>query len=233
MESFAVRFVEFASIPGVDGAAAQMMLLVDESGTRRMFVNEMRGPLYTVSYDGRTVRHYPDIKATNWGMSVESSGEDQGFQGFAIHPQFGEPGAPGLRQAPCWTDTGNAARVTNFTPGGGGHTHDTILLERTEASPAVPPPIRAALRANCRFRAAVANHSEGHISFNPRGSPGYGEFGLRYVGVAGSGGWSSRQHPERHDEMATSRRSTDARGIGCAPATSQPQGTEKAVYRRR
>ena len=50
-----VGFVEFVSIPDVGGESARMMLLVDEPGTRRMFVNEMRGPLFTVSYDGRTV----------------------------------------------------------------------------------------------------------------------------------------------------------------------------------
>ena len=37
-----VDFVEFASIPDMDGQAARVMLLVDEPGTRRMFVNDMR-----------------------------------------------------------------------------------------------------------------------------------------------------------------------------------------------
>ena len=50
-----VDFVEFASIPDIDGAPARMMRLVDEPGTGRIFVNDMRGPLYAVSYDGRTV----------------------------------------------------------------------------------------------------------------------------------------------------------------------------------
>ena len=48
-----VNIAEFASIPDVDGQPARMMLLVDEPGTRRLFVNDMRGLLYTVSYDGR------------------------------------------------------------------------------------------------------------------------------------------------------------------------------------
>ena len=61
-----VNVAEFASIPDVDGVAARMMLLVDEPGTRRLFVNDMRGPLYSVSYDGthrdplpRHQRHAP------------------------------------------------------------------------------------------------------------------------------------------------------------------------------
>ena len=40
---------EFASLPDTNGAAARMMLLVDEPGTRRLFVNDMVGPLYSVS----------------------------------------------------------------------------------------------------------------------------------------------------------------------------------------
>ena len=45
-----VSFVEFASIPDIAGVAARMMLLVDEPGSRRMFVNDMRGPLYSVTH---------------------------------------------------------------------------------------------------------------------------------------------------------------------------------------
>jgi hypothetical protein len=44
-----VNIAEFASIPDMDGEPARMMLLVNEPGTRRLFVNDMRGPLYNVS----------------------------------------------------------------------------------------------------------------------------------------------------------------------------------------
>jgi glucose/arabinose dehydrogenase len=45
-----VNVREFASLPDIDGVAARMMLLVDEPGTQRLFVNDMRGPLYSVSF---------------------------------------------------------------------------------------------------------------------------------------------------------------------------------------
>ena len=67
-----VSFVEFATVPDIGGEAARMMLLVDEPGTGRMFVSDMRGPLYSVSYDGRTVSQYLDINAEHWGVNVES-----------------------------------------------------------------------------------------------------------------------------------------------------------------
>ncbi|SVE53374.1 uncharacterized protein METZ01_LOCUS506228, partial [marine metagenome] len=48
-----VDFTEFASVPDIDGQPARMMLLSDEPGTGRLFVNDMRGPLYSIDYDGQ------------------------------------------------------------------------------------------------------------------------------------------------------------------------------------
>ena len=74
-----VNVAEFASLPAINGEAARMMLLRDEPGTRRLFVNDMRGPLYTVSYDGTTVTTYLDINAPNWGVSVHAGRADLRF----------------------------------------------------------------------------------------------------------------------------------------------------------
>jgi hypothetical protein len=65
-----VNFAEFASIPDLDGVAARMMNLVDERGSRRIFVNDMRGPLYSVSYDGKTVALYVNINDPKWASVV-------------------------------------------------------------------------------------------------------------------------------------------------------------------
>ena len=83
-----VSFREFAAIPDMDGVAPRMMVLVDEPGSRRLFVNDMRGPLYGVSYDGRTARQYVDVNAPSWGVVVQSGGRERGVQSFAFHPQF-------------------------------------------------------------------------------------------------------------------------------------------------
>ena len=79
-----VDFVEFASIPDLDGEAARVMMLIDEPGTRRMFVNDMRGPVYSVSYDGQSVSQYIDVNADKWGVSIQSSGRERGMQSFAL-----------------------------------------------------------------------------------------------------------------------------------------------------
>ena len=58
-----VSFREFAVVPDMDGLAPRMMAMVNEPGTRRLFVNDMRGPIYGISYDGKSVRQYVDVNA--------------------------------------------------------------------------------------------------------------------------------------------------------------------------
>src|SRR5262245_9504713 len=56
-----VGIQDFAQLPDIEGVAARMMLLAQEPGTRNLFVNDMRGPLYRVSPDGRNVTLYVNI----------------------------------------------------------------------------------------------------------------------------------------------------------------------------
>jgi len=182
-----VSFVEFASIPDIAGVAARMMLLVDEPGTRRMFVNDMRGPLYSVSYDGKTVTQYLDLSAPTWGLSVQSTGRERGFQSFAFHPQFNRSGTRGLGRFYTITDTSNTAPTPDFTPGGGNNTHDTILLEWTAKNPAAATYDGGPPRELLRFEQPFANHNAGQLGFNPLAVPGDTDFGLLYMGFADGG----------------------------------------------
>ncbi len=94
-----MNFVEFATLPDLGGPMpARPMLLVDEPGTRRLFVNDMRGPLYTIPREGKTVALYLDINDPKWGVNVNSQGNERGFQSFAFHPQFSRAGYARLRQ---------------------------------------------------------------------------------------------------------------------------------------
>jgi len=187
----AVNFVEFATIPDVAGTAARMMLMVDEPGTRRFFVNDMRGPLYSVSYDGKSVNLYLDVNAPNWGVNVNSGGRERGVQSFAFHPQFSQAGAPGFGKFYTWLDTANMDPEPDFTAAGAlKPTHDTVLLEWTAKTPAAQAYDGAAPREILRLEQPFANHNAGDLKFNPTAAPGSADFGLLYVGVAdgGSGG---------------------------------------------
>jgi hypothetical protein len=163
---------EFASLPDVGGEAVRMMLLVDEPGTGRLFVNGMRGPIYTVSYDGAEVGLYLDINEARWGVAVEASGRERGFQSFAFHPEFGRPGPPGYGRFYTWTDTSNNQVPADFLPHGGSNTHHTVLLEWTARTPSAETYDGGPPRELMRFEQPFGNHNAGHIAFNRFSSPG-------------------------------------------------------------
>ena len=185
-----VGAVEFAALPDVDGQAARMMRLVDEPGTGRLFVNDMRGIVYTVSYDGRTVTPYLDLTATRWALQIQASGRERGFQSFALHPQFGEAGAPGYGKLYAYTDSNNTAPAADFVSGGGSDAHDTLLLEWTAEDPASTVFDGGPPRELLRVEQPFGNHNGGQLGFNPLAAPGDPDFGLLYIGSAdgGSGG---------------------------------------------
>jgi glucose/sorbosone dehydrogenase len=185
-----VSFREFASLPDIGGTAARAMLLVDEPGTRRLFVNDMRGPLYSVSYDGKAVKPYVDINGASGGVSVQSGGRERGVQSFAFHPQFGRTGTRGYGKFYTLTDTSNTAPTPDFRPAGGTRTHDTVLLEWTAKNPAAETYDGGAPRELIRWEQPFANHNGGMITFNPLAGPNAADFGLLYIGFAdgGSGG---------------------------------------------
>jgi glucose/arabinose dehydrogenase len=181
---------EFASVPDVDGVAARMMNLVNEPGTRRLFVNDMRGPLYGVSDDGKAVALYLDINAPVWRVSVQSMGRERGFQNFAFHPQFGQPGTRGFGKFYTYTDSSNQGPAADFTTTNPATTHDTVMLEWTAKTPTAATYDGGPPRELFRLRQPFANHNGGHVAFDPLAAPGSPEFGLLYIGVAdgGSGG---------------------------------------------
>lgn len=187
-----VSYREFATLPDIPGEteAPRPMLLADEPGTRRLFVNDMRGPLYSVSYDGKTVTTYVDLNAAQWKTPVQYKGGERGFQSFAFHPDFNRRGRPSYGKFYTYTDTSDMGPDADFKPTGKGHTHDTVLLEWTAKSPAAPRYDGEAPRELMRFAQPFGNHNGGHIVFNPLASSRDSDFGLLYIGAAdgGSGG---------------------------------------------
>jgi glucose/arabinose dehydrogenase len=185
-----VNVREFAAVPDIDGQAARMMLLVHEPGSNRIFVNDMRGPLYSVGTDGRNLSLYLDINEPRWNVGVQAQGRERGFQSFAFHPQFAQRGTPGFGKFYTYTDTNNNQAAADYRPGGGNNSHHTVLLEWTAVDPAAARFDGGPPREVIRFEQPYPNHNAGHIAFRPGVRPGEPEFGLLYVGVAdgGSGG---------------------------------------------
>jgi hypothetical protein len=185
-----VKFAEFATIPDSGTAAPRVMQMVNEAATKRLFVLDMTGPLYAVSYDGKTVTRYLDINAPDWKVSVQSMNNERGVHGVAFHPQFNQRGAAGFGKFYTVTDTSNTTVAADFKPSGGNHTHDTILLEWTARNPAASTYDGGAPRELIRWEQPFPNHNAGDLEFNPLAKQGDADYGLLYIGFAdgGSGG---------------------------------------------
>ena len=185
-----VTLREFASLPDIAGVAARMMTLVEEPTSRRLFVSDMRGPLYALSADGKTVTPYLDISDPKWGVAVQSQGRERGMQSFVLHPQFAQAGTPGFGKLYTYTDSSNQTPAPDFTTPNEKSTHDTVLFEWTTKTPSAATYDGEAPRELIRLRQPFANHNGGMIAFNPTARPGAADFGLLYVGIGdgGSGG---------------------------------------------
>ena len=186
-----VNVREFATLPDIDGVAARMMNLEDEPGTRRLFVSDMRGQLYSVSYDGATVRLYVDTNDPKWGAPVQSQGRERGFQSFAFHPQFAQAGAPGFGKFFTYSDTSNMAPAPRFHFAG-RKAHPRYRAPRVDGQDAeCRDATMAQRRANCSgFGSRSPTTTPAICHFIRSRKPGSPEFGLLYIGVAdgGSGG---------------------------------------------
>ena len=185
-----VDFVELATIPDFEGSAPRMMLLIDEPDTDRMFLADMWGVLYSISYDGQTVEEYLDLTDSRWDFEVQSRGQERGLQSFAFHPDFGDEGSPGYGKFYTYVDVVETSPPADFTPPGGQDSHDTVLLEWTAESADAATYDGGPPREVMRFEQPFGNHNAGHLAFNPLASPGDDDYGILYMGVAdgGSGG---------------------------------------------
>lgn len=186
-----VTLREFASLPDIDSVtAARAMTLVEEPTSGRLFVSDMRGLLYAVSSDGRTVAPFLDVRDPQWGVAVQSRGRERGLQSFTLHPQFAQAGTAGFGKFYTFIDISSQEPTPDFRTSRDSTTHDTVLLEWSALTPGGAGYDGAAPREMLRFRQPFANHNGGATAFNPTARPGAADFGLLYVSIAdgGSGG---------------------------------------------
>jgi glucose/arabinose dehydrogenase len=193
-DAITLNVVDFAVIPDVatptGSTAPRMMVMVDEPGTRRFFVNEMRGAIHTVSYDGKTVTPYVNINDSTWGVFVRSQSREQGFQNMAFHPQFAQQGTPGYGKFYTWANSTTTTVPADFLPSGGANNSHMVLHEWTAKNAAAAAYDGAAPREVLRVQWPYGNHNGGALAFNPLARPGTPDFGLLYMVLAdgGSGG---------------------------------------------
>ena len=152
-----------------------MMTLVEEPTTRRLFVSEMRGVLYVLSPDGRTVTPYLNLLDAKWSVPVQSQGRERGLQSFVLHPQFAQAGTPGFGKFYTYADTSNQAPPADFTTPNAGTTHDTVLHEWTAKTPGASTYDGGMPREMIRLRQPFANHNGGAVTFNSTAASGHSQ----------------------------------------------------------
>ena len=100
-----------------DGNAARPMLMSYEPGTRRLFVNDMHGALYSVSTrrkDGDAVSGPSAIRAGTSRCSSRIS--SAGSRASRFIPQFNQRGARGYGKIYTYTDTTQRDADADWTP---------------------------------------------------------------------------------------------------------------------
>lgn len=190
-----VAIEEFARLPdtgsGQNAPARANLLTTDPLG--RLFVNDQRGQLYTVSGNGSVVTEYLDLNDQGAGFVVSTS--EAGFQSFAFHPDFGNAQSAGFGKLYTIHSTSNdaTANVDFVSNAGSGisNPHQTVLLEWTAADPTADTYTAATgggPRELMRFQQPYGNHNAGLISFNVFDSGNDRNNLYIAIGDGGSGG---------------------------------------------
>ena len=184
-----VDLATFATLPTSGGGQPARVNVLRSAPDGRIFVNDQRGALYTVSADG-AVTLYLDL--AQYVPLLFDNGE-RGFQSFAFHPDFDVAGAAGYGRFYTMGSQSDTTATATFTPGvaGAGHDHDEVLLEWTVADPSAatftPADAAHPFRQVLRIARPASNHNGGYLSFNPTAAGG-ADRGNLYLGMGDSGG---------------------------------------------
>jgi glucose/arabinose dehydrogenase len=144
-------------------------------GSGRLFVNDLRGPLYVI--DAGVVLTYLDMQSLRPAMNA-GPGIGSGFGSFAFHPEFASNGlfytvhteTPGIV-------TPNFVAAVSTTV-----EQHTIVTEWAATDPAANA-FAGSARELIRIAALGHDHSLGEVTFNPGAQPGEDDYGLLYIGA--------------------------------------------------
>ncbi len=219
----------FARLPNSGSNAPARMNVLRSAPDGRIFVNDERGPMYLVSADGATVTPYLNVASF---LPLLSDNGERGFQSFAFHPDFNNPGTAGYGKFYTVTSQTNTTVPATFVPGvaGAGHDHDEVLHEWTVANPAadtfIPADPARPFREVLRIARPNGNHDGGYISFNPTAGNGP-DRGNLYYGMGDSGGGGD---PLKLAQMPGNAYGAILRINPLMPAANDPQRSANGQY---
>ena len=186
-----VGIEEFATIPDSRNRQPPRLSVLTTDPTGRLFVNDQRGPLYTINETGDTVTEYLDIRDFR-DLRITSTSE-AGFQSFAFHPDFANEGSAGFGKLYTIHSSNDRSLEPDFDPGGSSSFHTLLLEWQTDTPSATTFTARdeaAPFREIMRLDQPFGNHNAGLISFNYTADAADSDYGNLYVAIGdgGSGG---------------------------------------------
>jgi hypothetical protein len=167
---------DLVQVPATSGSAplARINMLHEApDGSGRLFVNDLRGPLYVI--DGGTLLTYMDMAAER--PLKTSPGFATGFVSFAFHPEFT---VNGLFYTVHTEEVG--LTPPNLGPAiPSAFVQHSILTEWNATDPAANN-FNGTSRELMRIASTYRFHNLGEVAFNPNAQPGNADYGLLYIG---------------------------------------------------
>ena len=187
-----VYIEDFATVPDSRNRQPPRLSVLTTDPLGRLFVNDQRGPLYTIDSTGGHVNEYLDLRDFRTELRLISTSE-AGFQSFAFHPDFANEGTEGFGRLYTIHSSGNTSTAPDFDPGGNTSFHTRLLEWRTDSpgSPTfIPADAENPFRDIMRIKQPFGNHNAGLIAFNSTATEAEADYGNLYVGIGdgGSGG---------------------------------------------
>ncbi len=164
----------------------------DASG--RLFVNDLRGPLYAI--DGETLYTYLDLATLRPALKT-SPGLASGFVSFAFHPGFASNG----HFYTVHTEFVGATPPTHGPAVATTIVHHSILTEWTATTPAANS-FSGTSRELMRIAAPHHFHNMGEIAFDPAPQLSDPDYGWLYIGN-GDYGSVANGEPEQLQRLDT------------------------------
>ncbi|MEX0331199.1 MAG: sorbosone dehydrogenase family protein [Puniceicoccaceae bacterium] len=183
LSSLVMEVSEIAVVPDSTPGVVPRCTVMTEDPMGRLFVNDLRGPLFHVDEDSGSVTEYLDLRDY---PELDLNAGFHGLQSFAFHPDFHKSGKPGFGRFYTLFSSNATEPDPDFTSGEGTSFH-TLLLEWRTDSPAdltfvaanLANPYREVLRIN----QPLGGHVGGLIAFNCSVSSGHPDRGNLYIAL--------------------------------------------------
>ncbi|NEQ26522.1 MAG: hypothetical protein F6K28_47335 [Microcoleus sp. SIO2G3] len=182
------EIVKISDSGGQENPSARLNLVTHAGdGSRRLFVNDMRGKLYVIIDRKATV--YMDVKRLVGKGFHDQSGQ-QGFSYFVFHPRFAvngifytvtsedkDTGKPDFQVTKPIVNS-NGKRIAS--------SHHDVIREWKATNPSANT-FSGTMRELIRIEEPYADHNTGQLAFNPNAKPGDADYGILYIAVADGG----------------------------------------------